>query len=179
MTKNTVTKISKKVARTSRKIATNRKAVSAVVSTMFLTAAVLGMGIAILYWANSWGTMASREYAKSMTDNSNAVQERIAFEHVTYSTSTRTLTVNLISWGPAKNVTIARVFVWNSLHASMGNFPQPVLRAIDPPHAQVNRLNPSTEAYFTLSFPYLAPGIYNIRIVTERGRNFDGTFAVA
>jgi hypothetical protein len=51
----------------------SRKAVSVVVSTVVLSAGVLALGIAVLYWAYSWGNLANLQYSKTIATNSYAV----------------------------------------------------------------------------------------------------------
>jgi len=160
----------------------NRKAASVALSTMILTAGVLAMGIAVLYWASSWGRIASHEYSKTVTNDSTAIMERISYEYISYSSASYTLKVNVINWGKADNVSINRVYIWDSLRNLVGASsytPTQLLNVSNSSPIPGNNLNVGCEGYFTIQLPGAlgAPAqTYSIRIVTERGRNFDGTF---
>jgi hypothetical protein len=149
---------------------------------MIITAGVIAMGIAVLYWAYSWGKVANMQYSDSVTAGSNAIEERIAFEYIAYSSSNAEVRVNMINWGKANNVSIARVYVWDSAHQPVGSFSDIVLMDITTPNTPIsgNTLNPGDEGCFIVKVtlpPHSEPYYYSIRVVTERGRNFDGSFA--
>ncbi len=157
----------------------NKKAVSAVVGTVVLTAGVLGMGIAILYWVYSWGNIATIQMTKTEGNNSRALQERLGFEYIDYSRSTNTLTVNIINWGNSNNVTVANFYIYDNAHRYIGDYALPTLRYISNRTVVPFGLPISGEAYFQITpTPALAPStFYYIRIVTDRGRTFDSSFA--
>jgi hypothetical protein len=158
-----------------KKILFNKKAVSVVVSTLVLTAGVLAMGIGVLYWAYSWGNLATRAYSTSEANNAKAVQERLGFEHTDFTNNI--LAISLINWGDANNVTITNVFIWDSAHQPFAEFINPQLRNITT-NAIISGLNMGDEGYLRISPPRLADNsLYYIRLVTARGRTFDSTFA--
>ena len=165
-------------ARSIKNLLSNRKAASVVVSTIVLTAGVLAMGIAVLYWAYSWGNMANRAYSTAEANSAKAVQERLGFEFIDYSPSSNTLTVNLINWGTADKIEIVNVHLWDNLRQPLGNYSNPLLRNITD-NSAISGLNIGDEGYFQISpVPSLAPSsLYYIRVVTERGRTFDSSFA--
>lgn len=167
-------------ARTIRSLMLNRKAASVVVSTIVLTAGVLAMGIAILYWAYSWGNMANRAYSTAEANSAKAVQERLGFEFIDYSPSGNTLTVNLINWGTADKIEIANVHLWDNTRQPLGNYSNPSLRNITD-NSEISVLDVGDEGYFQIApAPTLAPSsLYYIRIVTERGRTFESSFATS
>jgi hypothetical protein len=152
---------------------------------MIITAGVVAMGIAVLYWAYSWGKVANMQYSDSITAGSNAIGERIAFEYITYSSLSNNLTVNMINWGKTNNVSIARVYLWDSSHQPIGTYPDEVnpelvlMNITTNTRIPSNTLNIGDEGYFNVTTLTTLPlnSYYNIRIVTERGRNFDGSFA--
>jgi hypothetical protein len=160
-----------------RGFASNKKAVSVVVSSIILTVGVLGLGIAILYWTYSWGGIAVRTLTTTEGNNAKALQERLGFEYIDYSGNT--LTVSVINWGTSNNVTVADLHLYNSAHQYIGNFSRPALR-----NMTTNALIPfglpmTGEGYLRITpGSPLAPGaLYYIRIVTDRGRTFDSSFA--
>src|SRR5512137_2461011 len=89
--------------RSAKSFLLNKKAASVVVSTLILTAGVLAMGIAILYWASSWGSIATRTYSTAEGNSAKAIQERLGFEYIDYRSNV--LTVNVINWGTSANLT--------------------------------------------------------------------------
>ena len=165
-----------------RRLLNNKKALSTVVSTVVLTAGVLALGIAVLYWAYSWGNIANLQYSREVADSSHAVSERVGFEYISYSGQSSTLTVSIINWGRANNLTISTVHVWDSFHNYVGTgayTPSQLTNITNGSPIPNNLLNIGDEGSFTVVFPEtLENGYYNIRLVTGRGRNFDGSFIV-
>jgi hypothetical protein len=183
--KNLKTQISKLDCLVQRNISillANRKAASVVLSTIILTAGVLAMGVAVLYWATSMGDIARNKYSTTVADDSVAIQERLGYEYVTYSSNT--LTVYLINWGRTNDTRIARVYVWDVNHNLLGSgtsfelgiTPASLLTFMGTTNTTAipsQSLNMGDEGKFTITFPQGSPTPYSIRIVTERGRNFD------
>jgi uncharacterized protein (UPF0333 family) len=155
----------------------DKKAASVVVGTLILTAGVLAMGIAILYWASSWGSLATRTYSTAEGNSAKAVQERLGYEYIDYSNNI--LTVNVINWGTSANLTIANVYVYDNTHQYVGNYSSPTLRNISTSSIVASGLPVGGEGYFQITpNPAFASGsFYYIRVVTDRGRTFDGSFA--
>jgi hypothetical protein len=158
----------------------NNKAISQALSTIVLSAGVLALGIAILYWAFSWGNIANLQYSRAVADSSYAVAERIGFEYISYTSSNNVLTVNIINWGRANNLSISLVYVWDNLHnyVETGAYaPSQLMNITDGSIIPNNMLNMGDEGSFKVALAEpLPPGYYNIRLVTGRGRNFDGSF---
>jgi hypothetical protein len=176
-----VSKIKCKARKKIKSFLWNKKAASVALTTVILTAGVLAMSIAVLYWAFSWGNLANRQYSKAIATSSSAIEERIGFEYISYSGSSNVLTVNIINWGTSNDVSIIRVYLKDNQQNPIGlSYTPSPLRAINSGALiSSNSLNPQDEGYFTLSPSVgLSSGFYNIRIVTERGRSFDGTFVV-
>lgn len=160
----------------------NRKAVSVVVSTVVLSAGVLALGIAVLYWAFSWGNIASLQYSRAVAANSHAVAERVGFEYITYSRSNNLITVNLINCGGAHDLNISAVYLWDNYRNYIGTgayTPSNLTSITTGQPIPDNALDISQEGRFTVTLSQPLPdGFYNIRIVTGRGRNFDTAFIV-
>lgn len=163
--------------RYARRFLFDKKAASVVVGTLILTAGVLAMGIAILYWVTSWGRLATRSYSTAEGNSAKAIQERLGYEYIDYSGNI--LTVNVINWGTSANLTIANVYIYNNAHQYVGNYSSPTLRNISTSSIITSGLDVGGEGYFQLTpIPVLADGsFYYIRVVTGRGRTFDGSFA--
>ena len=173
--KTLVARLALNSQRKMRRLLFDKKAASVVVSTMVLTAGVLAMGIAVLYWAYSWGNTITRTYSSSEAANSKAVQERLGFEHIDFSNNI--LTVSLINWGDTNNITIANVFLWDSAHQPLADFSNPPLRNITT-DSVISGLKMGDEGCFRITPPRLiSNSFYYIRLVTARGRTFDSTFA--
>jgi hypothetical protein len=173
-TRNKFNRVIIDLQRSLHRILTNKKAISTIIGTVILTAGVLAMGIAVLYWAQGWGKIATKEYSETIANQAKAVQEKIAFEFSSYSTGT--LTTYVIQWGTATDVTIVRIFIWDYLHNPITTINNPSVYNLaasrDAP------LNPGQEGRITMSgLPNLPSGAYYMRIVTARGRTFDGQFS--
>jgi hypothetical protein len=178
--KKSRSKLKNSAARIVSSLLFNKRAVSVALSTMIITAGVVAMGIAVLYWTYSWGKVANMQYSDSITAGSNAIEERIAFEYITYSSSNAEIRVNMINWGKANNVSIARVYIWDSAHQPVESSSDIVLMDITAnTPISGNTLNIGDEGYFIVEVtsPLSSNSYYSIRVVTERGRNFDGSFA--
>ncbi len=162
-----------------KSILLNKKAVSAVVGTIVLTAGVLGMGIAILYWVYSWGNIATITMTKTEGNNARALQERLGFEYIDYSSNTNTLTVSIINWGNSNNVTVANFYIYNNARQYLGDYARPTIRYLTNNTVVPFGLPIGGEGYFQITpSPSLTSStFYYIRIVTDRGRTFDGSFA--
>ena len=158
----------------------NRRAVSVVVSTVVLSAGVLALGIAVLYWAFSMGNLSSLQYSRTIATNSYAASERIGFEYISYSSSGNRLTVNIINWGGAPNLNISLVHITDSFHNYVGTgayTPSTLTNITTGSPIQDNDLDIGEEGRFTITLSDPLPsGYYNIRLVTGRGRTFDSSF---
>jgi hypothetical protein len=174
-------KLKNSVSRFSRSLFFNNRAVSVALSTMIITAGVVAMGITVLYWTYSWGKVANLQYSDSISAGSKAIEERLSFECVLYSSSNAEVKINLINWGKANNVSVARVYIFDDNHQLVGDSSEIVLMDMETPNTPIfgNALNRGDEGYFMvkMSPPLISNSYYNILVVTERGRNFEGFFA--
>jgi cbb3-type cytochrome oxidase subunit 3 len=156
-----------------RSLLSDKRGISVALTTMIITAGVIAFGIAVLYWAYGWGNVANQQYSATVANSQDAIGERLAFEYTTYSGNQ--LKVYLINNGMSNNVSIARVYIWDNSHQPIGTF-TPSLMNISLPNTPIKSLNIGDEGYFTINAPGLS-GYCSFRVVTERGRNFDGTFS--
>jgi uncharacterized membrane protein len=164
--------------RKAQRLLLNKKAASVVLSTVVLTAGVIAMGIAVLYWTQSMGKIGNLEYSKSTKASINAVEERIGFEYISYSSTSKTVTVNIINWGKADNISIARVYVLDTSYSHVAVSNNVALKNITNNNdISGNILRLGCEGYFTITTTLASNSMYYVRIVTDRGRNFDGSFA--
>ncbi len=154
----------------------NRCAVSVALTSLIITASVIAAGISVLYWAYSWGDIANQQYSQTVNSNQNATSEKLAFEFTTYSSGT--LKVYLLNCGQVNEVAVARVIIWDSSSQIVGTYPADgsavTLMDSSIPGTPIagNNLDVGKEGYFTVN-PNLSAGYYTLRVVTERGRNFD------
>jgi hypothetical protein len=109
---------------------------SVVVNTIILTAGVVAMSIAVLYWTYGMGKIGRIEYTENTNTTMSAVNERIGFEYIRYSGNT--LTVNIINCGKTDNITIARVYIMNTNYQNIAVSGLNVrLYSIDSPGTQI------------------------------------------
>jgi hypothetical protein len=145
---------------------------------MIITAGVIAAGIAVLYWAYSWGNIANNQYASTVANNQNSIQENIGFEFVNYNSTNYQLKVYVINSGLSNNVTLDRLYLWNSANQPIGTYNITQLYLTSNPGTPISSLNKGGEGYFTVTpSPRLSSGYYTLRIVTGSGRNFDGSFS--
>jgi hypothetical protein len=173
------------VERKTKKILLNKKAASVVVSTIILTAGVIAMSIAVLYWTYGMGKVSNNEYSKSTVANSNAVGEKVGFEYISYLVSSGPpyyINAYLINCGVSDNISISNAIILDSAyHYVDSNRTVVQLKSIEGNMPLLNnQLQIGKDGFFStkLSDTRLASGIYNLRIVTSRGRTFDGSFSV-
>ncbi len=170
----------KKLDRRMRSLLSDKRAISVTLSTLILTAGVIAAGIAIMYWAYSWGAVANQQYSNSVANSTGSIEESIAFEYITYSNNS--LTVYLINNGLG-NVSLFRLYLWNAANSIIGTYPIPVLQDITSNlqlHTSLvynTTLSIGEEGYFVMGNLTSLSGYYTMRVVTASGRNFDGSFS--
>ena len=169
---------SKKI-RLVRNLFSDKRAVSVALTTMIITAGVIAAGIAVLYWAYSWGNIANTQYANTVGNNQNSIEESIGFEFVNYSSADNHLTIYVINSGLSNSVTLDRLYLWNSSNDPIGSYNiQQLYRISDKTPISTNSLGKGDEGYFTITpSPKLNSGYYTLRVVTGSGRNFDDSFS--
>ncbi len=162
------------------KIIFDKRAVSVALTTMIITAGVIAAGIAVLYWAYSWGNIANTQYGNTVANNQNSIGESIAFEYVNYSSSNNQLTVYVLNAGLSNGVALNRLYLWNSSNQPIGTYDiKQLYHTSDGAAISANSLNKHDEGFFTISpSPKLSSGYYTLRIVTGSGRNFDDSFSL-
>jgi hypothetical protein len=168
----------RKTTNLTKRFLTDRRAISVALTTMIITGGVLAAGITVLYWTYSMGDVANREYSTAIGNSQNATKESISFEYIHYQLSSKQLNVYMINCGKVNDTKIVGVYIYDAagnLAASYHSQNQQGLPLITFFSGTVTSLNIGVEGWFNAN-PNLAPGYYNIRIVTERGRNFDGSF---
>jgi len=147
---------------------------------MIITAGVIAAGIAVLYWAYSWGNVANKQYSEAIGMSQDAVKESIAFEYVHFLPSSNQLSVYLINCGKTDNVKIFGVYIYDSSSALIAsqhttNNDGMTLTLFD--NSNTTSLDTGKEGYFIFNPGPLSPtSFFNIRIITERGRNYDYSF---
>ncbi|MCW4024169.1 MAG: hypothetical protein NWF01_03945 [Candidatus Bathyarchaeota archaeon] len=162
-----------------KKLLSDKRAVSVALSTLIITAAVIAAGISVLYWAYSWGDIANQQYSQTMEGNRNATSELVTFEYITYSE--QKITVYLINCGQSNDLAVARIYIWDNSGQAITYLPDdPGLKfTANNSRIDSNSLDIGQEGYFTVTMNTpLPPGYYSMRLVTERGRNFDATFSI-
>jgi FlaG/FlaF family flagellin (archaellin) len=155
-----------------RRLVIDKSAVSVVISNVLLTAAVMALGSAVLFWTYQRALLANSEYSEVMDANVAKMREKLAFEYIFYNISSNELTVYLINCGKSDNLSLASVYLSNS--SWFRSFYDITLRFVDGTLTQ--GLDISDEGYFRLSVSLVEYTSYSIRIITGRGRLFEATF---
>lgn len=176
----------KKAAGKMRSLILDKRAVSVALSTLIITAGVVGFGITVLYWAYSWGGIANHEYSEAVTSSQSAILEKIAFEYAHYhdvtlpnGTVVGNLTVYIINCGKTDNVSIARVFIRDSQLVLLPDRTYSNVQLKDATsNMNTTGVNIGGQAYFNIEMPPLAANsYYTISLITQRGRQIDYSFA--
>lgn len=161
-----------RLSRKIRRLFFDRRAVSIVISTVLLTAAVMALGSAVLYWTYSRTLLANSEYSDVMDASLASIKEKLVFEYIFYNTSDNELTVYLINCGKSDDVSLASVYLRNS--SVLQSFYSITLRFVNGSLTQ--SLDIREEGFFKLSANLMADTSYSIRVVTGRGRLFEAAF---
>jgi hypothetical protein len=169
----------RKLRKPVRNLLFDRRGISDALTTIIITAGVIAFGIAVLYWAYSWGNIANQQYSTTVGNSQDAIGENLAFEYVYYSNNN--LTVYLINCGMTNNVSITRLYIWINYSQPIGTFtPSALMYITNNTAIPNNSLSIGNEGYFTVPInnpPLVSGSYYRIRVVTGRGRNFDGEFS--
>ena len=158
------------------KLLRERRAVSAVVSSVILTGAVIAVSFVVLFWAQYRSSAYNEQYGEAMNADIARLKERLAFEYVFYSGGN--LTVYLMNCGTIDNVTAKTVYVSTSTGELIKVFSSITLMRFNGTQIADQDLDRGEEGYFMLSsLDLVADTSYSVRIVTGRGSTFDHTFA--
>lgn len=151
-----------------RRIRTNKKAVSAVLSNLILIAAVIVVGFAVVAWGQNQAVQYQQTQSRVINDDINQLQERLSFEYISYDGTV--LKVNILNSGTNNNINVTSIKVGNNPSLTVNN-----LYFLN--GTQVNGLNVGQDGYFTVDFtPSLDHGTYTIKITTNRGSDFAADF---
>jgi hypothetical protein len=162
----------------------NKRALSPIFATVLLAAIIIVVGSVAYYYSSNLTNTATNNYVQTLTDSKQTMSERLGFENVVYTQSTRTLTVYLINYGGANAVKMNAVFIYDQNNAISAGSPYSgaqlsVLKSIDTQVAIPNNcLNIGQEGYFTitLSAPISGPR-YTLHLITQSGGYFDYAFS--
>jgi hypothetical protein len=163
-----------------RKLLRSRHAISPVISNIILIAAVVSVGFAVLAWAYSSSNSYARQYGGSVLSNVNQLKERLAFEYVFYSSTTKSLSVYIMNYGNVGTVTLATLKVSNSSWtiSSTTTITLYLLNSTSTAALGVGQEGNFTLSPFPSSSTTLQSGSYTISLVTGRGSSFASTFAM-
>ena len=151
----------------------NRRAESAVISSMILVAAVIAMGFAVLVYANSKASIFAQEYGDTVSSDISKLNEGIAFENVLYISTSRTFALYFLNYGAANNVKVSTIYLGNS--SWQETFSEVQLKYFN--GTETPALGFGEEGYVLLESMILTKGtVYTVRITTERGSVFGKTF---
>jgi len=160
------------------KLLHGRRAVSAVVSNVILTGAVIAVSFAVLFWTQYRSSAYNEEYSEAMNADIARLKERLAFEYVFYdTTSPKTLSVYIMNYGTIGNITIQTVYVKDATGALIQVNSSISLMYFNGGEIADQDLDIGEEGKFVLSSLGLAPDTsYSVRVVTGRGSTFDHKF---
>ncbi len=161
-----------------RKLITNKRAVSAVISNMLLIAAVIAVGFVALGYARSTSNNYVAEYGQTVNSDIAKLKETIAFEYAFYNatgygSANGSLTVFFMNAGSINDITIKNSAVGNFTFNCTGQtkFLNSTL---------TSAFDIGEEGYFTqpLNTTLVSGTVYTVKILTGRGSTFVYNFAV-
>lgn len=160
------------------KLLHRRRAVSAVVSNVILTGAVIAVSFVVLFWTQYRSSAYNEEYSEAMDADIDRLKERLAFEYVFYDEDGDELWVYLMNCGTIGNVTVKTVYVTDSIGEPFEVFSSITLMHFNGTQIADQDLDRGEEGYFVLSSldDLVADTSYSVRVVTGRGSTFDHTF---
>ena len=157
--------------RSNRSFVQNRRAVSEVVSSLILVAAVIAAGLAVTGYATSMSTNYQSQYGQSIGSDTNKVKQSLSIEYVSYNAPN--LCIYLVNSGRiSANITSISVGSQSSTFTMYlmqnGQTTQPL-----PSHT----LNIGQEGRIDSSFTGLIHnGLYTAKIATKEGSIFECNF---
>jgi flagellin-like protein len=165
------------------KLQLNRRALSPIFATLLLLAIVMSVGSMAFYFSNNLAKNATDQYVDSISNSQQSVSERISFEHVTYASSTNTLTIYILNCGKANNVKINSLIILDINQKIVGVYSGTAISQLNSINGGApttdNLLNVGDEAYFTVTLTgvsLLSFSTYTIHLVTQSGSAFDYEF---
>ena len=168
-----------------KKLQLNRRALSPIFATMILVVIVVVFGSIAFYFSNNVSTNATNQYSSNVANSQQAISERIGFENVVYDRSSKNLTVYIINFGSANNISINSIFIYDVNHTMVGPLysgSMPLHPILDP--TKIIVLNAGQEGYFEVKHvtqsdgitALLSGSIYVIHLITQSGSSFDYVF---
>lgn len=154
-----------------------RRAVSAVVSNVILTGAVIAVSFAVLFWTQYRSSAYNEEYSEAMNADIARLKEKLAFEYIFYDQSGSKLSVYLINCGTINDTTVKTVYVTTSTGEPIKVFSSITLMDFNDDEIADQDLDRGEEGYFVLSSLDLdSDTSYLVRVITGRGSTFDDPF---
>jgi hypothetical protein len=160
------------------KLLHGRRGVSAVVSNVILTGAVIAVSFVVLAWTQYRSSAYNDEYSEAMDADIARLKERLAFEYVFYDQSESKLSVYLMNCGTINDTTVKTVYVTTNVGEVKEVFSNIKLMDFNDVEIVDQDLDRGEEGYFMLSSLSLESDSYSVRVVTGRGSAFDHTFIV-
>ena len=153
-----------------------KRAVSAVISNVILTGAVIAVSFVVLFWAQYRSSAYNEQYSEAVNADIAKLRERLAFEYVFYDKAN--LTVYLLNCGTIDNVTVQTVYIYFGSNGTLVKvFSSPTLKQFNGAPITDQDLDKGEEGCFVLSPLSLKTGIsYSVRVITGRGSTFEYTF---
>jgi hypothetical protein len=159
------------------KLLHGRRGVSAVVSNVILTGAVIAVSFVVLAWTQYRSSAYNDEYSEVMDADIAKLKERLAFEHVFYDEDGGDLSVYLMNCGKINDTTVKTVYVTTDTGKVKEVFSNINLTDFNDVKTADQDLDRGEEGYFVLSSLGLEPDTsYLVRVVTGRGSTFDYMF---
>jgi hypothetical protein len=151
----------------------NRRAVSAAISNVILTAAVITVGFIVLAWTQYRASSYNQQYGDAMDSDLARLKEGLIFEYIFHNQGTNVLSVYVMNSGTIDGVTIQTFYVSNaSWLDSRYNINLKFFN-----NTPATSLSRGSEAYFQIaSLNLVANSTYRIAIVTGRGSSFETTY---
>jgi hypothetical protein len=155
------------------KLLRGRRAVSAVVSNVILTGAVITVGFVVLAWTQSRSSAYNEQYSEAMNADVARLKERLTFEYVFYNNSANNVSVYVMNSGTINSINITTVYVSNATWFTSNS--SITLKFLN--GTSTNDLDTGEEGYFVLRQVSLVTGnSYSVKIITGRGSTFESTF---
>ena len=156
----------------------NRHGVSPVIANIILVATVISVGFAVLAWTYSTSSAYTTQYGTSVSSDVDKLRERVAFEYISYNSTTTNMTVYIMNFGQVGKVNLTTAYVsYGNNGPLLATFSTIQLKLLNT--TSTSYLNSGQEGYFVLPLtatPLQTGSSYTIKIVTWRGSIFESTF---
>lgn len=156
-----------------RRLFSDKRAISSVLSNVLLASVVLSLGFGVQYYVYWRSVEYNNQYGALVDESIAKLREKLVFEHIFYDTNTNNLSIYLMNCGKINDASIDTVTISNETWNTA--FYEVELKSLDDGEP-TDGLDVLDEGYFELTVSLVDDTSYTILIITGRGKAFATSF---